>query len=108
MAADPTRIATAWTLLAQLGVTLADLQQDARPRAPTFAAYLPQVLAAAGPGALRAYSSYWKRMTTAWGSRTIDTVTATEIQAMRRSVIDSARSRRNSRDGRHAGEPFVA
>jgi hypothetical protein len=36
---------------------LADLQRDARPALPTFDDYLPQVLAAAGPGALRAYCS---------------------------------------------------
>jgi integrase len=108
MAADPARIAQAWTLLAELGVTLADLQHDARPARPTFDAYLPQVLAAAGPGAMRTYRSYWQRMTTTWAGRAIDTVTASDIQAMRQQIIDHARVRRNSRDGRHAGELFVA
>jgi hypothetical protein len=76
MSADSERLDAAWTALAELGVTLADLQRDARPALPTFNDYLPQVLAAAGPGALRAYRSYWHRMTTAWGDLAIDTVTA--------------------------------
>ena len=66
MLADRARLDAAWTALAALGVTLAELQRDARPALPTFTDCLPQVLVAAGPGALRAYRSYWKRMTTAF------------------------------------------
>ncbi|GAB3853007.1 tyrosine-type recombinase/integrase [Dactylosporangium cerinum] len=108
MAADRARLDAAWTALAELGVTLADLQNDARPTLPTFDEYLPQVLAAAGPGALRAYRSYWQRMTTAWGDLTIDAVSASDIQALQRRVVGSARARRNSRGGRHAGELLIA
>ncbi|WP_426503084.1 tyrosine-type recombinase/integrase [Dactylosporangium sp. McL0621] len=108
MAADRERLDAAWTALAELGVTLADLQHDARPALPTFTDYLPQVLAATGPGALRAYRSYWQRMTTAWGDLAIDTITASDIQALQRRVVDSARARRNSRGGRHAGELLIA
>ncbi|GAA2364457.1 integrase [Dactylosporangium salmoneum] len=108
MAADPAKLAAAWAYLAELGVTLADLQHDARPALPTFDDYLPQVLAAAGPGALRAYRSYWQRMTRAWGNQAIDTVTASDLQAMRQHVTNSAQARRNSRGGRHAGELFIA
>ncbi|MDG6108695.1 hypothetical protein Daura_30325 [Dactylosporangium aurantiacum] len=53
MPADRQRPDTAWTALAELGVTLADLRRDARPAVPTFDEYLPQVLAAAGPTAHR-------------------------------------------------------
>lgn len=60
------------------GVTLTDLQHDARPALPTIDEYLPQVLAAAGPGALRAYRSYWQRMTAAWGTLAIDTITVSD------------------------------
>src|SRR5258706_6004224 len=108
MAADPARIAAAWTLLVELGVTLADLQHDAQPARPTFDEYLPQVLATAGPGALRTYRSYWQRMAKTWTGRTIETVTASEVQAMRQQVADRAFTRRNSRDGRHARELLVA
>ncbi|MEV0561456.1 site-specific integrase [Dactylosporangium sp. NPDC050588] len=66
------------------------------------------MLAAAGPGALRAYRSYWQRMTTAWGNLTIDTVSASDIQALQRRVVAGARARRNSRGGRHAGELLIA
>ncbi|GLL02155.1 tyrosine-type recombinase/integrase [Dactylosporangium matsuzakiense] len=108
MTVDPARLAQAWKLLAELGVTLADLQHHARPARPTFDAYLPQVLAAAGPGALRAYRSYWQRMAKIWAGIPIDAVTASGIQAMRQQVTDRARVRRNSRNGRHACELFVA
>ncbi|WP_327010645.1 tyrosine-type recombinase/integrase [Dactylosporangium sp. NBC_01737] len=108
MAADRERLDAAWTALAELGVTLADLQRDARPALPTFTDYLPLVLAAAGPGALRAYRSYWQRMTTAWGDLPIDTVTASDIQALQRRIVANARARRNSRGGRHAGELLIA
>ncbi|MGI5185563.1 tyrosine-type recombinase/integrase [Dactylosporangium sp. CA-152071] len=108
MPADRQRLDAAWSALAELGVTLADLQRDARPAVPTFNEYLPQVLAAAGPGALRAYRSYWQRMTTAWGDLPIDTVTASDIQALQRRIVANTRARRNSRGGRHAGELLIA
>jgi hypothetical protein len=50
MLAYPDRIAVAQAMLADLGVTLADLRRAQRPRVPTMAEYLPTVLAAAGPG----------------------------------------------------------
>ena len=105
MPADRERLDAAWTALAELGITLADLQRDARPPMPTCTGYLPQVLAAAGPGTLRAYRSYWQRMTTAWGVLAIDT--ASDIQALRRDVVASARARRNIRGSRHAGELLI-
>ncbi|MEV0568583.1 hypothetical protein [Dactylosporangium sp. NPDC050588] len=64
--------------------------------------------AAAGPGALRAYRSYWQRMTTAWGDLPIDSVTASDIQALQRRIVANARARHNSRGGRHAGELLIA
>ena len=69
MPADPARIAIARDLLAQLGVTLADLHDAGTPAStvPTLADYLPSVIAAAGPGANRTYGSYWSRMAAAWG-----------------------------------------
>lgn len=59
MTADPARLTTARQLLTQLGLTIADLQcQDTPDRAvPALAEYLPQVIAAAGPGAKRTYGS---------------------------------------------------
>jgi hypothetical protein len=62
MSPDPDRLAEARAILAFLGVTVADLQREERPPVPTLAEYLPQVMAAAGPGARRTYGSYWQRM----------------------------------------------
>jgi hypothetical protein len=74
--ADPQRVVEARRLLAQLGVTVADLQpaETAGVETPTVSAYLPQVIAAAGPGARRTYGNYWARMATLWGDRRLDTI----------------------------------
>jgi integrase len=110
MSADQARITTAHQLLTQLGVTLADLQDNPAQhvRVPTMAEYLPQVVAAAGPGALRIYGSYWNRMATAWGDRPLDTILASEIEALQRQAIATAVPRRNGRGGRQAGEHVIA
>lgn len=110
MPAGPARIAIARDLLAQLGVTLADLHDGETPTAavPTLADYLPCVIAAAGPGANRTYGSYWIRMATAWGARPLDQISASDIEAMQHRMAATARSRRNSRHGRHAGEHVIA
>ncbi|WP_232533721.1 site-specific integrase [Plantactinospora sp. KBS50] len=108
MSADPARVAAARQMLAHLGVTLADLQAEPGPGLPTLAEYLPQVIAAAGPGAHRTYGTYWRRMAAAWGDRPLDAVAASDIEAMQREIAATARSRRNSRNGRHAGEHVIA
>ncbi|WP_326557215.1 tyrosine-type recombinase/integrase [Micromonospora sp. NBC_01796] len=106
--ADPARVAAARQLLAHLGVTLADLQAEPGPGLPTLAEYLPQVVAAAGPGTRRTYGTYWNRMAAVWGDRPLDAVAASDIEAMQRQAAATARSRRNSRSGRHAGELVIA
>ena len=108
MSAEPDRIATAQAMLAELGVTLTDLHRAQRARVPTMAEYLPQVMAAAGPGTRRAYGPYWQRMAAAWGARHLDTITSTDVEALQRQIAATARSRRNSRHGRHAGELAIA
>lgn len=60
--ADSQNIAAAQELLAQLGVTVADLRKAERPPVPTMGEYLPRVMVAAGPGARRTCGSYWSRM----------------------------------------------
>jgi integrase len=114
MSADPGRIATARLLLDQLGVTLDDLNRsDATPivqtsSTPTLASYMPRVIAAAGPGANRTYGNYWRRMLAAWGDRQLNQITASDIEALQHAAAATARSRRNSRHGRHAGEHVIA
>ncbi|WP_435124033.1 tyrosine-type recombinase/integrase [Micromonospora tulbaghiae] len=110
MSADPATVAAARQVLAHLGITLADLQSHPIGAAPlpTVAEYLPRVIAAAGPGARRTYGTYWERMAAAWGDRPVDTVAASDVEAMKQEMIATARSRRNSRNGRHAGEHVIA
>lgn len=137
MSADPARIAIARHVLAHLGITLADLNaaeraasdQPAGGRAvggtptaagpaslgvsarfaiPTVSSYLPRVRAAAGPGANRTYGHYWTMMDRLWGERRLDQISATDIEALRHHAAGTARSRRNSRHGRHAGEHVIA
>ena len=38
-------------------------------------------IAPAGPGANRTYGSYWTRMTPAWGTRPLDQISASDIEA---------------------------
>ncbi|MGH3712478.1 MAG: tyrosine-type recombinase/integrase [Micromonosporaceae bacterium] len=106
--ADPERVAVARRLLAELGVSVTDLREAERPQAPTIAEYLPQVMAAAGPGACRTYGSYWGRIATLWGDRPLDAIAATDIEALQRQTAATARLRRNGRGGRHAGEHVIA
>jgi hypothetical protein len=47
-------------------------------------------------------------MAEAWGERALDTVAASDIEAMQRQAAATARSRRNSRSCRHAGEHVIA
>ncbi|GAB3939248.1 hypothetical protein GCM10027614_21060 [Micromonospora vulcania] len=110
MNTDPAAIAAARQVLAHLGVTVTDLQSHPATPAvvPTVAEYLPRVIAAAGPGARRTYGTYWERMAAAWPERPVDTVTASDVEALKQAMIASAVSRRNSRNGRHAGEHLVA
>lgn len=48
------------------------------------------------------------RGATFWGSRRLDQITATDIEALHHHAASTARSRRNSRHGRHAGEHVIA
>jgi site-specific recombinase XerD len=110
MAADRARVATAHQLLAQLGLTLADLQGDlsSAPSAPTMGEYLPRVMAAAGPGSRRTYGPYWSRLSDAFGDRPLDTIAASDLEALQRQIVASALSRSNSRGGRHSGEHLIS
>ncbi|WP_327034862.1 site-specific integrase [Micromonospora ureilytica] len=108
MSTDPDRVATARALLEHLGVTAADLTDSNRPAMPTVAEYLPAVVAAASPATRRTYGSSWRRMAAAYGDRRIDAVRASDIEALMRQAAAGARPRRNSRNGRHAGEHLIA
>ncbi len=47
-------------------------------------------------------------MQAAWGDRRVDSISASDIEAIQRQAIPVARKRRTSRGGRHAGEHVIA
>ena len=98
MAADPDHVAAARRILDELGVTVADLAlTEGRRLVPTIGDYLPQVRAAAGPGAVRTYGSYWSQMAIAWGDRPLTAITASDVEVLQRRAIADAVPRRSSR-----------
>ncbi|WP_216216941.1 tyrosine-type recombinase/integrase [Amycolatopsis aidingensis] len=103
-------IQAARLLLSRMGVAPADLlaTPEARPSVPTFSAYIPVVAAAVGEGTRRAYGSYWHRIESAWGERTLDEPTPSEIEHLAAQVQAHAVVRRNSRGGRGAAENLLA
>lgn len=47
-------------------------------------------------------------MAAAWPDRRLDSIAASDIEALKQVMISSAVSRRNSRSGRHASEHVAA
>jgi integrase/recombinase XerC len=97
-------------MLEWMGISPADLLQvrPARPPAPTFAEYVPVVVAAVSPGTRRAYGTYWNRVVQAWGDRRIDEPLPSQIEQLRAQVQANVVARRNARGGRYAAEHLVA
>lgn len=108
--ADAAEVDAARLLLARLGVTAEELLTSASTRspAPTFAAYVPIVSAAVGPGARRVYGSYWNRILDRWGERQLDELTPSEIRHMLEHTKTHVVTRRNARGGRGAAEHLLA
>lgn len=100
----------AMLLLSRLGISPAELQQSAslRPKAPTFAEYVPVVSAAVSAGTRRVYTSYWNRIVAAWGERRLDEPDPSEIKRLVEEVRANVVVRRSARGGRSAGEHLVA
>lgn len=109
-APDPALLATTRHLLHELGLDPTVLATLSRPATamPTFTDYLPRVRAAASPGTLRTYGTYWDRMERLWGERRLDDITATDIEALLRILIATAVRRRNHRAGRNTGESLIS
>lgn len=93
-------------LVAELGLSLEDLQHDDRPT-PTIAGYLPRVIEASGNGARRTYGSYWTRIVDALGERRLDEVTATDIEALIQQTISDRVLRRTDRGGSSSREHLL-
>jgi integrase len=97
-------------LLSRMGISPQDLVASApvRPLAPTFAEYVPVVLAAATPGSKKAYGTYWNRAVERWGTRRLDEVTPSDIEHFIVAIKANAVQCRNGRGGRSGAEHVVA
>ena len=97
-------------LLDRMGIAPADLiaTEADRPRAPTFAEYVPVVAAAVSAGTRRVYLSYWNRVLEHWANRRLDDVRPSDIEQLTEHVRTHVVPRRNARGGRSAGEHLIA
>ncbi|MGV9678754.1 tyrosine-type recombinase/integrase [Nocardia sp. NPDC003482] len=103
-----TDVEAARLLLARLNLHPEDLLGDLPERSvPTFAEYVPRVVAAVRPGTARTYLPYWRRIETLWGDRHLDEPTPLELKQLVEDAQRQARVRRNSRRGRSAAEHMV-
>jgi integrase/recombinase XerC len=107
---DRAAVEAARLVLDRMGNSPADLLVAAAgPAAPTFADYVPVVVAASvTAGTRRAYGSYWDRVVDRWGPRRIDQITASEIRGLLADVTANRVQRRNGRGGRSAEENAIA
>ena len=102
-------IEAARMLLAKMGVSPADLlsSSTAPSEAPIFGDYIPRVSKAVSPGTRRVYGTYWNRIITAWGPRSITSITPLEIGQLAEQVKANVVKRSNARGGRGAAEHLV-
>ncbi|MRH92130.1 tyrosine-type recombinase/integrase [Nocardia sp. SYP-A9097] len=92
-------------LLRNLGIRPEDLlTATATNPPPTFGEYIPRLEKLVTAGTLRTYRPYWQRIQTQWPDRRINEPTTTELQQLVEDARRQALVRRNSRDGRSAGE----
>ncbi|GAA2522966.1 site-specific integrase [Pilimelia columellifera] len=105
------QVDAALVLLAGLGLTPEDLVASsavAGKPVPTFAEYVPQVVAATNPGSLKTYGSYWNKVVDQWGSRALTEPTPLEIQELGKRLRAARLRRRNGRGGASSEENYVA
>ncbi|GAA1020557.1 MULTISPECIES: tyrosine-type recombinase/integrase [Amycolatopsis] len=101
-------ILTAQTILERLRVSPLELiETPAKVYIPTFAEYMPAVIAAASPNSVQTWRHYWRVLTEEWADRRIDEPTATEIGKLANDVQKRSALRENSRDGRGAKMTFI-
>jgi integrase len=104
-------VTAALVLLAKLGLTPADLvagAESTRPPVPTFAEFVPQVVAVTSVGTMKAYGTYWNRVVDGWGHRLITEPTPLEIEQFGKQLRANRLIRRNGRGGAGAEENYVA
>ncbi|MET9028718.1 site-specific integrase [Nocardia sp. NPDC004168] len=100
---------TALQLVASLGLTLDDLAsaQPDRARMPTISQYI-QWIAIRKPEGTNHYRSYWPIIETVWGQRSLDSLTAVEIEECAARQRLRAVVRANSTGGRGAEANLIA
>jgi integrase len=102
-------LAAARLLLDRMGISPQELLESGPgPSVPTFAEYVPKVVAAVSPGMRRTYGTYWNRLIDEWGHRRLDEPTPIEIEQLRGRAQTRVVARRNARGGRSAAEHTVA
>ncbi|MEV6557551.1 site-specific integrase [Nocardia sp. NPDC051756] len=106
-AAPAETIAAAKLLLAQMGISPADLV-TITTRVPTFAEVIPRVRATLSPGTLRTYNTGLTRLEVTWPDRRLDEPTKAEFEEMTRAIQAGARVNRASRGGTSAVQNFIS
>nr|WP_280252747.1 site-specific integrase [Nocardia abscessus] len=96
-------IATVQMMMERLGLTVADLSAGTVSAVPTFAEYVPTVLAAMPNGRTRThYETYWKKILAqpGWPQRRLDEPTTADLQGLCEAIREQRVIRRNDRGGR--------
>ncbi|MFC8381725.1 tyrosine-type recombinase/integrase [Nocardia sp. NPDC057272] len=106
-AATADTLAAARLLLAQMGITAADLV-DTAPAAPTFAEVIPRVRARLSAGTARTYGTHFDLLESRWPDRSLTEPTRHELEELAYTVQITARTNRASRGGTSAVEHFVS
>ncbi|AEI12367.1 tyrosine-type recombinase/integrase [Cellulomonas gilvus] len=96
-------VATVLAVLASLGLDPADLLAAPPPATArevlTVSEYLATVRIAASTKSLRTYASYWRKLEAFLGTRRLDAVTATDVEAFANHCQATAVKRANSTEG---------
>ncbi|WP_280188732.1 MULTISPECIES: tyrosine-type recombinase/integrase [Nocardia] len=96
-------IATVQMMMERLGLTVADLSAGTVSAVPTFAEYVPTVLAAMPVGRTRThYETYWKKILAqpGWAQRRLDEPTTADLQGLCETIREQRVIRRSDRGGR--------
>ncbi|MEV0712070.1 tyrosine-type recombinase/integrase [Nocardia aurea] len=106
-APSPDDLNAARLLLAQMQDLLA--HTDASREVPTFAEYVPRVLAGLpATGTVSKYRSYLNKVAAAWPDRRIDEPTATEFKTLMAELVDTREIRRNDIGGKGTARSAVS
>ena len=108
--ATPAELKAVQLMLTRLGISPADLLESTNDPSisPTFAEYVPVVVAAVSDSTRRVYGTYWNRLIEHWAGRRLDEITPSDIGQLVTPVRTHTVVRRNARGGRSAAEHLIA